>query len=533
MKKILIYIFVLSWGFSQFDLESRMLGMSGAYTTVASGYQSIGINPANLVSNKSLSINTFSANAFVVNDFMSMDLYNNLNGADFDNTASASYYAKSDILDQIKGSEIQIEGGGVIPLPILNFAYKNFGFSTVNRTYVKFDIPKTVIDIMLNGNTKDQRFMLGLGGELISCNEFGFTYANKFDYLGFPIHLGFTFKYLQGLVYFKMQDIEENGSYILTEQTSFHGAGKYLVEQAFGGTGTSKDIGILLPEFVDGWNIGASLINLGGSIKWTSNNPTRELLGETFESVLKLRQNEYYYLDFNIDTMSIMSAYNSDDGFFSSDMFKVGIFSDIPLEENFTEDQILYYTVNSNGDSIINVGVPYIDSSSIVDLGDGSYLVPSENLQTSQLQSPVSQDIHLDYPSSLRLGISKDFKEYGILAIDLVTGFDDSFGNSSKFRLSVGTEIIRVSKKFPIRIGFSAGGRQPNSYSLGLGYRTGLINIDLGRKYYYGIIRNKAKGAEYGFNITMDLTDLKNYSIKIKLPKIKLPKLPKLPESTF
>jgi len=163
-------------------------------------------------------------------------------------------------------------------------------------------------------------------------------------------------------------------------------------------------------------------------------------------------------------------------------------------------------------------------------------LVPSENLQISQLQSPTSQDIHLDYPSSLRLGISKDFEEYGTLAIDLVTGFDDSFGNSSKFRLSVGTEIIRVSEHFPIRIGLSVGGRQPNSYSLGLGYRAGPFNIDLGRKYYYGIIRNKAKGAEYGFNVTIDLTDVKNYSIKIKLPKInkiKLPKLPKLPEARF
>ena len=120
--------------------------MSGAYTTVASGYQSIGVNPANLASNKSLSINIISGNLFLLNDFMSMDLYNNLNGADFDNTASASYYAKSDILDQIKGSEIEIESGVVMPFPVLNFAYKNFGISSLNRTYTKFDIPKTVVD---------------------------------------------------------------------------------------------------------------------------------------------------------------------------------------------------------------------------------------------------------------------------------------------------------------------------------------------------------------------------------------------------
>ena len=94
-----------------------------------------------------------------------------------------------------------------------------------------------------------------------------------------------------------MRDIPQDGSYILTEQISFHASGKYLVEQAFGGTGTSSDLGLLLPEFYEGWNIGASLINLGGSVKFTSDNPTRQYLGSSFESTSGLRQNEYYYLD--------------------------------------------------------------------------------------------------------------------------------------------------------------------------------------------------------------------------------------------
>jgi hypothetical protein len=45
-----------------------MIGLSGAYTTVASGYQSIGVNPANLASNNALNINLFSSNIFLVND---------------------------------------------------------------------------------------------------------------------------------------------------------------------------------------------------------------------------------------------------------------------------------------------------------------------------------------------------------------------------------------------------------------------------------------------------------------------------------
>ena len=52
MNKILIYLnLFISLIFAQFDLEPRMIGLSGAYTTIAGGYHSIGINPANLSTN--------------------------------------------------------------------------------------------------------------------------------------------------------------------------------------------------------------------------------------------------------------------------------------------------------------------------------------------------------------------------------------------------------------------------------------------------------------------------------------------------
>ena len=533
MNKIILYPFVIfSFLFSQFDLDPRMTGMSEAYTTVASGYQCIGVNPANLALNKSLSMNLFSANLFLINDFMSMKIYNDINGADFENTASVSYYSKSDLLDQIKGDNIELQVGAVLPLPAFNFAYKNFGFSAVNKTYAKFKIPKTILDIMLNGNTKDQRFLLGLGGEGISFNEIALSYGQKFD-LGIPIHVGISFKYLMGIIYLEMNDIENGGSYLLTEQTAFHGAGKYLIEQAFGGQGTATDLGIVLPEFYDGWDIGLSLINMGGSIVYSTDNVIRESLGSSFESATNLRQNEYLYFDFLIDTMSIMSAYNSNDEIISSNSYNVGIFSDIPLEDDYDISTDLFYYSVIDGDSILNVVPSYIDADLIVDLGDGSYLVPSENLQNNQLQSKTSKDIHLDYPSSMRFGISKQFENYGILAIDFITGFDNSFGNSNKFRLSVGTEITRINKNFPIRMGFSTGGNNPPSYGLGFGYKFGPVSLDFSRKYYHGLIFNRTKGAQYSFNVSLDLTDIENYKIEFRLPEIKLPKIPQLPDFKF
>ena len=126
---------------------------------------------------------------------------------------------------------------------------------------------------------------------------------------------------------------------------------------------------------------------------------------------------------------------------------------------------------------------------------------------------------------------SKNIENFGIISTDLVTGFDDSFGNSTKFKLSVGTEITRISKNFPIRLGLCIGGRQPSSYTFGFGLTKGPMSIDFSRKYYYGLILSRAKGVEYGINVYFDFNDFSSQDFfNIKFPKIKLPQLPKLPD---
>ena len=94
--------------------------MSGAYTTVAQGYKAIGVNPANLASGKALSINILSLNAYAYNDFMSVKLYNDVSGADFENNG-ANYFSKEDLISYIDGDEIDIETGLTVPIVNLSF----------------------------------------------------------------------------------------------------------------------------------------------------------------------------------------------------------------------------------------------------------------------------------------------------------------------------------------------------------------------------------------------------------------------------
>ena len=527
MKNSIILATLLSILSAQFDLDPRMIGLSGAYTTVASGYQSIGVNPANLASNNALNINLFSSNIFLVNDFMSVELYNDINGANLEDPSSAAYYPKEDILDQVNENKVIFEGGGVVPIPALNFAYKTFGISMINKSYVRIDIPKDVLTMMFYGNTTE-RLIFEFGGEGISVNEFGLTYAHKFMIDNQPLQIGATFKYLQGLLYLKAEDVQDEGSYFQTDDDSFSGSGKYLVRQAFGGGGTAIDVGVLLPDIVDGWGMGLSLINLGGSISWGSDNFTRSMLS-SYEDMLPLRQNEYFYFNYEIDPVNAMDLIDMDGGDtpFSSNSYKVGILTDTPLCTEVDDSNLI--CLDSDLVPVSNSNL--FTSEEIVAIGEDSYLVPSEALQVSQLQSESSEDIDLDYPSFLRIGLSKTIENYGLLSIDVITGFDESFGNSNKFRLSIGTEIIRINKNFPIRFGFSVGGRQPSSYSFGFGYKLGPLSLDFGRKYYSGLIMNKAKGVEYALSLALNFNDSSFKDIfKLNLPKMKLPKLPKLPD---
>ena len=533
MKKTIISLAsILSILFAQFDSDPRMIGLSGAYTTVATGYQSIGINPANLATNNALSMNLISINVFMVNDFMSVELYNDMNGADFEDPTSSSYYPKDDILSQVNGNEIVMEAGWVAPIPVLNFAYKRIGISMIQRSYMRLNIPKDVLNMMLYGNTTET-LIFDFEAEGMSSNEIGLTYAHTFTLWEQSIQVGASFKYLQGLLYLKADDIHDEGSYFQTDENFFSGSGKYLVRQAIGGAGTAIDIGVLLPNILGGWSIGLSLINLGGSISWGAENFTKNIM-ENYN--LPLRQNEYYYFDYEIEPVNAMDMINSEDGGdnpFSSNAYKVWMFTDVPLCSEGDASSLL--CLEYDNDDLVPVSNSNIFSSDeIIDIGDDSYLIPSDGLQSSQLQSESSEDISVDYPSFLRIGTSKLIKNYGILSIDLVTGFDESFGNSNKFRISIGTEIIRVHKNFPIRFGCSFGGRRPSSYSIGFGYKLGPLSIDLGRKYYHGLIMNKAKGVEYAINMSLDFnrSSFKNI-FKFNLPKIKFPKFPKLKDQVL
>ena len=106
-------------------------------------------------------------------------------------------------------------------------------------------------------------------------------------------------------------DIDDRqNKHLITDDLGIYGSGKYIIRQGIGGGGFGLDIGVVSRP-IDGWQFGASFINLLGTITWNqgsgaepaSINPlTSKFYPFVFgEDTLDLNESILY--TFNIDTI--------------------------------------------------------------------------------------------------------------------------------------------------------------------------------------------------------------------------------------
>ena len=81
-------IFIHCSLFGQPNHDARMLGLNGAYTTLARGYQCIGVNPANLASYGTESANIFNMSIGLSTNSLSIANYNAINGANLEDSTA-------------------------------------------------------------------------------------------------------------------------------------------------------------------------------------------------------------------------------------------------------------------------------------------------------------------------------------------------------------------------------------------------------------------------------------------------------------
>ena len=452
-----IFLFLISNLFSQINQDARMLGLNGAYTTLASGFRTVGINPANLVVYPTKSWNIIDFSMGLSNNFFSIENYNALSGSHLDDTKHVNYYPEEKKLDELGGNGLRLRQSLSIPLPGLNMSTQRMAFTT----RLTSNLDKGLSDGMVrlySGNPFEEDIYIDIEEVFFSTQEMGFSYGYSFP----SYSAGFTVKYLLGLFYMGMESLESPT--LTTDAHGFYGNPKYIIRQAIGGGGLGLDIGITTNESNNGYRFGISIINLFGTIKWTQNNFIRDQLEPNFRNKdYYLRPNELMYVNMGIDSVTLQNLEdleNLEDPLVYYETYKV-----ISIYDTSTTTSSKLVVPLEDGTYLYPSGGEYRKDVLLGD-GDTTYSIPDDNYL--KYLSGGDNSFKIRQPMYIRLGISKRWIDQAVVAVDLVTGFANQLNSSSTWRLSVGVEITRFKNKF-LRMGYAFGGVEDKSLSLGYG----------------------------------------------------------------
>ncbi len=460
MKKFIITLLIISssilaQGGSALITNARSVGMGNNYTAVVRGVHAIGKNPANIAltgkraTEFTLSLPIPNISFIAGNDFISIDDYNRFfAGENGDFNSPGKFLDDQDkedfrsLFSDISKLNSNASASFISFKTYLRKSGTAFAFAINDRAAFNTDIPKVVVDFMLDGNEIERTFNFNEADlKAWYLRDISFSFAQKIGFFNAKkASVGVTFKVVQGYFYSGVEKINtsiatlEDGSIEVNSDLLFRIAASpsFGIEYDFegdttktsdvgffpkpAGTGVGFDLG-LAAELNSDWTVGLSITDIG-SINWNK------------EPV------EYK----------------------ASGLFTL---TDITEEEQ-------------------------VDSLKDAFKGEGSY----------------SDDFSTDLATSLNVGFTfapgKDKKI--LLAFDYSQGFNNQPGNTTTPRVAIGSEL-RFIDWLPIRTGFSFGGIDKFNWGFGLGIGSGLFEFNIATTdlhYLFGGNSAKRIGVAFG-----------------------------------
>lgn len=462
--------------FSAYNFNPENISLSSASSLSFNDFRSL--NAAAISDHKGLTFKIIGINSGFGNNFLSISKYNDINGANFDDSTDPNYFPKSEFYDSISEG-LKINSQFAINLPFSDLVYNNVSFHNRIYSMIDLELPDSFIKLLLYGNEANQSYNLNSSSTINIFSESSIGYAKKIN----TVSLGVRLKYLQGLAYGELINLSDNSSYFVTDTTTgFMGQAKYLINQAVGGSGYALDLGMIYNKSND-LLFGISLNNLFGKIYWDNNNITYNSMRETIINKLPLRHNEKQYFSIILDTLNALNIISLPlDQIYSTENFSVISFEDlddIPL----------------NIDSLIN-------NDLLIDIEDGSYLLKTENMSSNIINSfnLKTQDYITSYPTKLNLSLKKDFEENISFCLSLSTGFSNTLRNSKSWKLSTGVLFNRF-KNIPITLGFSIAEMGKINSGFSIGYMKGPVLINYGLSFKDAIFLQSAQGFDFSFSL--------------------------------
>ena len=441
MKRIILIFSML--GFlvqAQTKRDPRMVGMAGAYTTIADGIFCVGFNPGiiGLQQNDPFMIQAFQLDVGILGNFFSIQNIAQYSGDTLD-TAD-----KDALFDQLEASDgMAFFVDTHMPIPFMNISKGNMAFTSNNIILQNYKLPMGLLELIFYGNGQRPTLDLEFNYEIVGLNEYGFSFGIPFKSMSW----GVTAKYLQGLFYLGI-DEDSSSATLITDDLGIYGSGKYIIRQGVGGAGFGLDIGVISRPY-NGWQFGASFINMVGSIKWNQSGG-----GEKPSSINPL-MSKFYPFTFGEDTLDL--------------------------------NESILYTFN-------------IDTIRMDKMGNDSLFTNETIFFVDTLANGKRPEFVIRYPATFRLGASKKIDNF-LFATDLVAGFENKYYARQQWKWAMAVEWNRIPA-VPMRIGYSWAGGEMKELAMGFGVKKGPVIFDLGFSFRNGMWLHTMKGFNFSFGFT-------------------------------
>ena len=240
-----------------------MIGVAGAYNTLASGYQCVGINPGNLAFSKGTTMNLTKFNFSFENNFITRKRLLDLEGANLEDSSLTNYYPKNEILDYLKGEPIRTTFITNLPSSFFSFSSNSFAMTSEIKVFSDIQISQDFFKLILYGNEIDSTYNFSINSNSFVVLESSISKAFKLDNIG----IGFTVKYLKGLLGFSYLALDDS-EFTTTAENINLSSSSYLLRQNTMGEGFGLDFGFSTERNKNGWMFGLSIINMFANIKW-------------------------------------------------------------------------------------------------------------------------------------------------------------------------------------------------------------------------------------------------------------------------
>ncbi|NOY06738.1 MAG: conjugal transfer protein TraF [Chlorobi bacterium] len=433
--------------------SARSVGMANSGTSLVTGVDAFGVNPANLAapSGSLVSIGLLPLGVVGGTDFLDFGTYQKyFTGVDDGTGNFQQYYLtesdKTFLLDQFAGNtgNLTLDVGFKLLAVNVNSPVGAFGFYLGDRVAANLTLSKDYADFLLNGNTPGRTFDFSETQFASSwTREYGLSYAVSITPVRrvLSLQFGATAKLVQGFAYFGTERLRSTfttdaNTYAITGTSDMRAnyAGTEFFTRTINpfafnpfprpvGTGFGLDLGVST-TYLSFLTIGASITDIG-SINW--NRSARTIVAES---------------NFLIDNVA-------------------------------NDNQVSSLWDELNGDDVA------VDA----------------------FRSPL--------PTAFHFGASVDFRNFYFyraplaLAMAVHKGFNNEPGNSENWRIGLGGEWEGLDG-FPLRTGIMLGGYQPVMFAFGIGIRIERFTLDIATDNISSVFSNNFSTASLSLGSRLD-----------------------------